>query len=111
MLNLGDGTAFELGAYGIKICMAPKRYRGNPCLTTTKEAYKAVEIKRTDILMGEGLLLCTDGFTAIYDANDTRKKTLTGFIVSHRWHELKESLESIKHVDDCSYVALIRDRK
>lgn len=111
LFNLGDGTVFELGTYGMKICMPPKRHRGNPCLTTTKDAYKAVEIKRTDILMGEGLLLCTDGFTDIYNDGVATKKSLMGSIASRRWDELKESLKSIKHVDDCSYVVLIRDRK
>ena len=110
LLNLGDGTVFGTGLCGVRIILPPKRYSGNPCLTTTKDAYKAVEVKKVEIMMGEGLLLCTDGFMDVFNGEDTIRKSLEGSVKTYRWDELKKSLESIKNVDDCSYIVLIRDR-
>lgn len=110
LLNLGDGTAFEVGTLGMKICVPPKRYRGCPCLTTTKDAYRLAEIRRAEIMVGEGLLLCTDGFTDVYNSRNTIRESLMESLSNYRWDELKKKLESINNMDDCSYVALIRNR-
>ena len=42
LVNLGDGAIISVTENGFSYLLKPKRYRGNPCLTTTKGAGKAV---------------------------------------------------------------------
>lgn len=105
IINLGDGAVFTFSSSRMLEQLEPKRINGKPCLVTTKESYKAAEIKRLEVKFGEGLFLCTDGFIEILErrGKDLDAKEL---IVGYDFSRLQMKLQLHDTMDDCSYIAI-----
>ncbi len=107
LINLGDGAVLsfdEEGKYFYR--MKPKRYDGNPCLTTTEGAQKAIEVDVLNIPWGETLFLCTDGFLDMLN-----NKKVANLLNHYDTKELNQILLSEENDDDCSYISFTRKRQ
>lgn len=111
VVNLGDGATFFIHENAFQMLLPPRRFRGHPCLTTTADAYKAVEIKRIWLGPGDTLLLCTDGFLHILETDRIRGGTVRNRIAAGEFSEVEQLLEAAAEKDDCGYIAVTRIRK
>lgn len=94
--NLGDGTVLHRSCSGAAYEMSPRRFRGIPCQTVTKGAYRAVQIQRIRIRHGDTILLMTDG---VQEAPVMQ-------VLSQGWDVVDETLRRAACRDDASYIAL-----
>ena len=94
--NLGDGTVLHRSYSGAAYEMSPRRFRGIPCQTVTKGAYRAVQIQRIRIRHGDTILLMTDG---VQEAPVMQ-------VLSQGWDVVDETLRRAACRDDASYIAL-----
>lgn len=106
LVNLGDGAIMSVTETGLSYLLRPKRYRGNPCLTTTVGAGKVIDIVICNLSLGEGIFVCSDGFL-----NQMTKENITSFLNSYDIEGLNHKLSLIENEDDCSYISFIRERK
>lgn len=106
LVNLGDGAIISITEKGFSYLLRPKRYRGNPCLTTTKGAEKAIDIKVCDFSLGDSVLICSDGFL-----EQMPKEDIASLLNSYDIEGLNCKLSLIENKDDCSYITFTRERK
>lgn len=107
LVNLGDGAILSGNEEnGYSYLMRPKRYRGNPCLTTTKGAQKAIDIDAVNVPLGNTLFLCTDGFLEMLKDDEVVNR-----LKSFDYDALNSMLLSKENNDDCSYISFTRKRK
>lgn len=106
LINLGDSAILSIDKENDYFyLMSPKRYMGCPCLTTTKDAYKAVEVRVMDLPFGDTLFLCTDGFLKMLKNSDVADK-----LVNYDFDGLNCLLNKKENNDDCSYISFTRIR-
>lgn len=108
LVNLGDGCILRSDGKDCDMLLSPKRYHGNPCLTTTEGAYRAMELRQTVLSMREMLLLCTDGFLHFLRAEPERLSVLAQPCGSRELASLEQKLEASAEMDDSSYLAIWR---
>ena len=65
-----------------------------------------MEVQETRIGLGEGILLCSDGFLQVL-----HRKNVSEVWRTRNWEQLDRTLRRSTPADDCSYIALIRDRR
>lgn len=107
LVNLGHGAILSVDEErGFSYLMRPKKFRGNPCLTTTEGAQKAIEVDVLNIPLGRTLLLCTDGFLEMLRNDD-----VVDMLNNYDINGLNRVLLSKENVDDCSYISFTRRRK
>ena len=107
LVNLGDGAILSIDdEKKYSYLMRPKRYGGNPCLTTTKGAQKAIEIDVINVPLGNTLFLCSDGFLDMLKNND-----VVNLLNNYDVDGLNRILLSEENSDDCSYISFTRRRK
>ena len=107
LVNLGDGAILSIDdEKRYSYLMRPKRYRGNPCLTTMKGAQKAIEIDVINVPLGNSLFLCSDGFLDMLKNND-----VVNLLNNYDIDGLNRMLLSEENNDDCSYISFTRRRK
>ena len=104
--NLGDGAVLLLAESGRKLLLTPKRHFGQPCLTTTGDAYKSLSLKQINLSLDDTLLLCTDGFL---HASWPFLKKLDGDV--NIYEQLDSALDLSCEQDDCSYIMVTRTRR
>lgn len=102
-IGLGDSAVLCLQGQYLQMKVRPKRYGGQPCLTTTENAYMAVSVRRETLEPDETLLLCTDGFLNAlrHDAGGIREH-----LMAEDYDALARTLETADEIDDCSYLAV-----
>ena len=106
LVNLGDGAIITAdGENNYSFLLRPKRYRGNPCLTTTKGAERAIEVSVVNVSLGNMLLLCTDGFLEMLKNDDVVDR-----LNNSDFDGLNRVLLSKENSDDCSYISFTRRR-
>lgn len=110
-INLGDGAAFFTRGNEFQLCLPPRKFQENPCLTTTEDAYKAVEIKRLNLDFGDTLLLCTDEFLRVLETDLRQGGAMRDRIAAREFNQVGQILDAAAGKDDCSYIALTRTRK
>ena len=106
LVNLGDGAIISVTESGFSYLLKPKRYRGNPCLTTTKGAREAIDIAVCNLALGDSILMCSDGFL-----DQMAKEDIASLLNSYDIEGLKRKLSLIENEDDCSYISFTRERK
>ena len=106
LVNLGDGAIISVTENGFSYLLKPKRYRGNPCLTTTKGAGKAIDIAVCNLALGDSILMCSDGFL-----DQMAKEDIASLLNSYDIEGLNHKLSLIENEDDCSYISFTRERK
>jgi len=106
LVNLGDGAIISVdGENNYSFIMKPKRYRRNPCLTTTKGAERAIEVNVMNVSLGNMLLLCTDGFLEMLKTDDVVER-----LKNFDFDGLNRVLLAKENSDDCSYISFTRRR-
>lgn len=111
LLNLGDGAVFSLCGAEIKTQLSPKRFCGQPYLTTRKDAYKAVEVNTIELSLGNAVLLCTDGFISALNSDMQNHDRMRQAIREQEFHRLDAELEQVCETDDFAYIVVTRIRK
>lgn len=106
LVNLGDGAIISVTENGFSYLLKPKWYRGNPCLTTTKGARKAIDIAVCNLALGDSILMCSDGFL-----DQMTKEDIASLLNSYDIEGLNRKLSLIENEDDCSYISFTRERK
>lgn len=106
LVNLGDGAIISVTENGFAYLLKPKCYRGNPCLTTTKGAGKAIDIVVCNLALGDSILIGSDGFL-----DQIKKEGIISFLNSYDIDGLNQKLSLIENEDDCSYISFTRERK
>lgn len=106
LVNLGHGAIISVTESGFSYLLRPKLYRGNPCLTTTKGAEKAIDIAVCNLALGDGILMCSDGFL-----DQMKKEDIASLLNSYDIDGLNRKLSLIENEDDCSYISFTRERK
>lgn len=106
LVNLGDGAIISIAENGFSYLLRPKRYRGNPCLTTTKGAGKAIDVAICNLALGDSIFICSDGFL-----NQMTKEGVACLLNSYDIDSLNRTLSLIENDDDCSYISFTRERK
>lgn len=103
VINLGDGAMFQADENICRLVMAPIRYGEHACcLTTTREAYKSVHIKRIH-LGSDTIFLCSDG---VYNLMRERtwEKIIKAAVVANDFDCLSERLNMATIADDASFI-------
>lgn len=103
--NLGDCVGFLLYEGGQTMILPMRRHGGQPCLTTTPDAYKAMVLKGTVLSMEDTVMLCTDGL--IHGAWSLIRDPRMDLRV---YEELDAALDASNEPDDCSYITVTRTR-
>lgn len=106
LVNLGDGAVISVTKNGFSYLLKPKRYRGNPCLTTTKGVGKAIDIEVCNLALGDSILICSDGFL-----DQMEKEDIVSLLSAYDIDGLNQKLSLIENEDDCSYISFTRERK
>lgn len=106
LVNLGDGAIILVKEKGFSYLLRPKRYRGNPCLTTTKGVEKAIDIEVCNLALGDSILICSNGFL-----DQITKEDIAYFLNSYDIEGLNHKLSLTENEDDCSYISFTRERK
>ena len=106
LVNLGDGAVISVTERGLSYLLKPKRYRGNPCLTTTKGAKKAIDVAACNLALGDSILICSDGFLCQMAQDD-----IVSLLDSYDMEGLNRKLSLVDNEDDCSYISFKRERK
>ncbi len=106
MVNLGDGAVFKSGGGSLLCQMKPKRFYGDPCLTTTEGAYRAMEAGCCRLSLGEGIFICSDGAL-----DQIKTESVLCTLKTGDTDTLKRVLEAADHFDDCSFIAFTRERR
>lgn len=109
--SLGDGAIIHLSGNEIQTITGSRRYYGNPVLTTTEDAYKYVEIQKLPMLIGNSVLLCTDGFLHAMGSNDACRRVLQEAMLQQGLSELDILLNNTNEPDDISYIHYTRIRR
>ena len=106
LISLGDGAVGTVTENGFSYLLRPRRYRGNPCLTTTKGAAQAVQIALYNLALGDSILVCSDGFL-----EQMRRSEIVSLLDLYDVKRLNCQLSLAENKDDCSYIAFKRERK
>ena len=104
LINLGDGAILSVTDRGYDFLMWPKRYYGNPCLTTTEGADRAVRISQANLNCGDRIVVCSDGFLA-----QLGKERVLGPLKRNDIEALNDALQRECTMDDCSYITFTRE--
>ena len=104
LFSLGDGAVFNSSGYKANTAIAPRRHFGNPCLTTTDNAYKYAEIKKQTLSPNDSVLLCTDGFLHAVGASISGSSMLKNAIINKSFWELDNLLNNSAEPDDIGYI-------
>lgn len=104
LFSLGDGAVFTSSGYKVNAAIVPKRYGGNPCLTTTDSAYKYAEIKKQTLSPSNSVLLCTDGFLHAVGTSILGSSVLKNAIINKSFSELDNLLNNSAEPDDIGYI-------
>lgn len=105
LINLGDGAIIINNKNGLNISLEPRKYYGNPCLTTTQGAHYAIEIDEQYLSLGDQIMLCSDGFLEQMAENE-----LTALLEHYDLKQLNKRLAAVENMDDCSYICFKRER-
>ncbi len=105
-VNLGDGAVITIDEDGWSYLLRPKRYGGNPCLTTTKGAGKAIEAAVYNLALGDCIFICSDGFI-----EQMANGKIVSLLNSYDIKALNGQLMMLDNADDCSYISFKRKRK
>lgn len=111
LFSLGDGAVFNTSGFQFNTAIAPKRYYGNPCLTTTDGAYKYVEIKKQTLSLDDSVLLCTDGFLHAVGTSSSGSSVLRNAMLGKNFSELDNLLDNTSEPDDIGYIHYTRTRR
>lgn len=106
LINLGDGAIISANGNGFSYLMRPKKYFGNPCLTTTKGADKAIDIQVENLSLQDRIFLCSDGFLHLLDKGDA-----AAMLNLYDLEVLNRQLQRTENPDDCSYISFVREKK
>lgn len=106
LANLGDGAIISIKKRGFSYLLKPKKFNGNPCLTTTVGANKAIDIKVEKLSFGDKIILCSDGCL-----EQLNKCKATAISNPYDLEALNRALQTTENTDDCSYISLTRWRK
>ncbi len=106
IVNLGDSAILSVNEEGVLYRLKPKRYRGNPCLTTTRGSEKAMEIDVINLALGESLVLCSDGLLDLFG-----RPGVAELLKNRDFDGLKQLVENENPADDCSCISFKRTRK
>jgi hypothetical protein len=109
--SLGDGAIFHSSGPDVHTVAEPRRYYGNPGLTTTKDAYKYVEVQNLPISIGDSVLVCTDGFLHAMGYNDACRSVLQEAMLKQGLSELDILLNNTNKPDDIGYIHYTRTRR
>ncbi len=111
VFSLGDGAVFRSSGIQVRASLSPKRFCGNPFLTTTDGAYKYAEIKKQTLSRGDSVLLCTDGFLHAVDSSASGFSVLQNAMLSKDFSKLDTLLNSADESDDIGYIHYTRTRR
>lgn len=106
LVNLGDSAIISVIDSKLNFLLNPKQYRGNPCLTTTKGARKAIDVTEFKLRLGDSIMICSDGF---YD--HLGDKELVSLLESNDINEINKKMSATETMDDCSYILFKRLRE
>ena len=106
LINLGDGAAISEKDHRLRYLMEPRRINGDTCLTTTKSAEQVMEIKKKRIALGECVILGSDGFLEM-----TTDEQIYEALKERNPEQLNQKLQDAKNMDDCSYIAFVREKE
>lgn len=101
VVNLGDGAVLSQSRnMGYSYISAPKRFRGNPCLTITENSSKYMDVQYLDNNFST-IILCTDGFLNMLDDSE-----ITSMLSCYNVEKLNRLIDSKCNMDDCSYISV-----
>ena len=106
LVNLGDGAAISEKDHRLQYLMEPRRINGDTCLTTTKGAEQVMEIETKRIALGECVILGSDGFLEM-----TTDEQIYEALKERNLEQLNQKLQDAKNMDDCSYIAFVREKE
>ena len=106
LINLGDGAAISEKDHRLRYLMEPRRINGDTCLTTTKGAEQVMEIETKRIALGECVILGSDGFLEM-----TTDEQIYEALKERNLEQLNQKLQDAKNMDDCSYIAFVREKE
>jgi len=104
LVNLGDGAIFTVRDDTIYLESAPIQFRGQPCSTATKDAYRFFDVRSSVLQNEDALLLCSDGFLHAMKTLAQSGKTLEDAIHAHTVSDFKTALRQCREPDDISYI-------
>ncbi len=107
LVNLGDGAVILSEEKKLSVVMPPVRYGRNPCLTTTKGADRAMNIKTGYLHLNEKIVLCSDGFYARLCVEASKTGNAQNFLEQC----LEGRIADETNADDSSCISLVRERK
>ncbi len=105
LVNLGDNAIISVAKNRILCLQKPQKLRGQSCFVTTKGAQKAMSVEVRNLSFGENVILCSEGFLKRMNQRSTAV-TLCSFDLER----LNKQLQLSDNADDCSYIALVRER-
>ena len=106
LVNLGDGAAISEKDHRLQYLMEPRRINGDTCLTTTKGAEQVMEIETKRIALGECVILGSDGFLEM-----TTDEQIYEALKERKLEQLNQKVQDAKNMDDCSYIAFVREKE
>lgn len=101
--QLGDGAVYLADRCAAHQSVAPCCCRTAPPLTMTRNAYKAVQIRRFSLTPGTQILLCTDGLLKLLSGS--RGEEIRLCLDQRNWDGLCDILDEAESQDDCSFIA------
>lgn len=105
-INLGDSAVIIVTEKSWFYLLEPKRYQGNPCLTTTEGAEKSMGITVFNLSLGDSIFIGSDGFL-----EQLRNEETLSCLCLYDIAGLNKILSLAENEDDCSYISFTRERK
>lgn len=109
--SLGDSCVIRLAGDTFYPAPAPARRAGQPFVTTSPFAYKAMAIQYESLAVGDCVLLGSDGFAHASLAARHGGIQIREALEKFEFSELDHFLEEYPEMDDCSYVVIRHSRK
>lgn len=102
--SLGDGGVFTIQNGQAELLLAPRQTAlGGTAGTMTRDAYRAVQIRRCALPAGTQVLLCSDGMLKVLD-EPAHSDAVRGAMACGNFEGLKTLLERAHTNDDCSFI-------
>lgn len=109
--SLGNGSVIRLTEDTLHPAPAPVKRAGQPFVTTSPFAYKAMAIQYESLAVGDCVLLGSDGFAHASLAARRGGIQIREALEKFEFSELDRFLEEYPEMDDCSYVVIRHSRK
>lgn len=106
LLNLGDGLILALRGERCRVLSMPGDSRYGCACTTTRNAFRLVDVGEADAAEMDAVIICSDGAWRLMYEGTRIKRQVRSMLWKADYRSLARYLETADGADDCSFIVM-----